>query len=174
MTGPRILLVAGFAAAVIFTGPSQAFADSPESGKAVSAAQIVDKAAAFDGRTVTLEGEIIGEIMMRGSHAWINILDDGTAIGVWADGTVLGPGLSAGGYGRQGDRVRITGVMHRACVEHGGDLDIHLGSIEVLSFGRSVAHSVSRVRTLAAVFLSVTGAVFYLVWRRRERSGGSA
>jgi len=45
----------------------------------------------------------------------------------------------AGNYKTRGDRVEVTGEFHRACLEHGGDLDIHAKTLRKLGNGRIVA-----------------------------------
>jgi hypothetical protein len=63
-----------------------------------------------------------------------------------------------GGYGKKGDNVRVEGVFHRACPEHGGDLDIHAGSVTVLSTGARVAMPLSRLVTTLAIALPIPAA----------------
>jgi len=41
----------------------------------------------------------------------------------------------AGGRLARGDTVEVTGVLHRACPQHGGDLDLHATRLEVLTTG---------------------------------------
>ena len=174
MTGSRLVLVAAITGLLTLVSLCAVSADGVGTSLAVPVARLIDESATFDGQTVKIEGEIIGDVMKRDSHAWISILDGGVAVGVWTHIENLYAGLSAGGYAMQGDRVRVMGIMHRACSEHGGDLDIHLESIELLAPGHPVMQPVHRIRVLAAGFLCITGGVFALVWRRRERGIGSS
>ena len=54
--------------------------------------------------------------------------DDVRAIEVWGD------------YDHTGDSVLVTGVFHVACDEHGGDMDIHATSLEVIEPGATRQH----------------------------------
>jgi hypothetical protein len=158
----------------MYMGLFHAFADVPDTVQAVPISRLVDQSYAFDGRTVTIEGEVIGDIMKRGNHVWVTVLDGGIAVGVWVDNSSLRVKLTAGRYELEGDRVRATGVMYRACKEHGGDLDIHGESIELLAEGHPTGHPVSWIRKLAALLLCGAGLVFALMWRLRKRGTATA
>lgn len=162
-----ILFLSGFAPSF----PEEPAADGMNPEPATPVSRLVGKAAMYDGRTVTLEGELVGDVMKRGAHEWICVLDDGTAIGVWADSTTLYSEMLIGGYDAQGDTVRITGEFHRACSDHGGDLDIHLETIELLAPGAKIAHPVPLRRAIAAFMFCISGCLFTFLWKRRE--GGS-
>ena len=84
---------------------------------------LIEKSQAFDGQTITVEGEAIGEAMLRGEYAWINISDNTNAIGVWLKSSDAQKITSFGGYRHKGDTVKISGTFSRNCIEHGGDVD---------------------------------------------------
>jgi len=115
---------------VILFLPYNCFAQS------ISSPELINNAKQYDGKTVVYEGEVIGDIMVRGEYAWINVNDGKTAIGIWIDKDLTKNILYAGSYKSKGDWVEITGVFHRACVEHGGDLDIHAQAIRKIGLGR--------------------------------------
>ncbi len=142
--------------------------------ESVSVAQLVEEAAKNDGREVLIEGELIGDLMVRGDHLWLSLLDKGTAVGVWAEKSRIPPIRFLGAYGVQGDTVRIRGVMHRACPDHGGDLDIHAKAVELLKRGGVVSHPMNKLKVFAALALSIAGLWFVSLWRRRERSAERA
>lgn len=137
--------------------------------QAIHLSDIVEKASAYDGERVAIEGEIIGDVMARGDHSWINILDSGTAVGVWAEKDRLPEIAYLGNYGAVGDRVYITGIMHRACPEHGGDLDIHAETIELVKNGMPISHPLDLTRLGAAIAFSLSGILLAILWRKRER-----
>lgn len=89
----------------------------------------------LDGRVIVFEGEAIQDVMVRTTHGWVNVRDAANAIGIWASAKDLKKIKLTGGYGRQGDRVRVTGVFHAACPVHGGDLDIHADRLEIVERG---------------------------------------
>jgi len=78
-----------------------------------------------------------------------------------------------GSYVATGDRLRVVGTFHRACVEHGGDLDIHADSVEVLQGGAAQEHPASAAEIALAAALLAVGAVTSSLWRRRERARGA-
>lgn len=160
-------------AALSLAGLVRPYAGEPTAGTlqadtVVTAARLIREAAAFDGKKVAIVGEAVGDVMERGSHAWLCVLDDGTAIGVWADSAALPARLAIGGYGARGDTVRVSGVFHRACGDHGGDLDIHLAAMERLAPGSQMAHPVPAGRAVAAFLFCASGGLFTFLWRRRE------
>lgn len=135
-----------------------------ESGKALT-----ENSAGFDGKTVTFRGEVIG-VMMKGDFAWVNILDNEVAIGVWCHAEDARKVSVIGDYRHVGDKVEVVGTFHMACPEHGGDLDIHADNFTVVAVGREL----DRPPSLSLIALSVTlvaAAIvlaFYLWHIRRE------
>ena len=155
----------------------------------VSVVKLVDNMQRYDGKEVTIRGEAIGDIMVRGAHAWITVNDDpfslnrsieeggeligmsNAGIGVWlqAEGTrdinVLG------GYKNKGAMVRVTGTFNRACTEHGGDTDIHATRLVVLKEGHPFEHPFAWGKFLALVVLVLAAAALWAWKRHQERVG---
>jgi hypothetical protein len=104
----------------------------------LSSTELIDNAKLYDGKTVSYAGEVIGEIMARGNFAWVNVNDGQNAIGIWMSKALSSNIIYAGGYKAKGDLVEVVGVFHRACPEHGGDLDIHAQGLRRLSSGKEV------------------------------------
>jgi len=102
----------------------------------LSSTELINKAKLYDGRVVYYEGEVIGDVMKRGANGWVNINDGQNAIGVWISTSLLKDINYTGSYKAFGDRVEVTGVFQRACLEHGGDLDIHAQTIRKINSGR--------------------------------------
>ena len=135
---------------------------SAESGK-----ELVENSRSFDGNIVTFRGEVVG-VLMRGDSAWVNVLDNGVAIGVWCRADYAKKVSIVGDYTHIGDTVEVAGTFHFACTEHGGDLDIHAENFTVLVNGIAV----ERTPNLLAVLLSavlVAVAIFTVFWLRRIR-----
>ncbi|HLN61411.1 MAG TPA: hypothetical protein VK464_07615 [Symbiobacteriaceae bacterium] len=103
---------------------------------------LVEKAGAFDRQAVTVRGEAVGDVMIRGDHGWVNISDGTNDIGVYATAAQLRAIRQVGRYHTTGDVVRVTGEFHRADPEHGGDLDLHAATLVVVQPGGPVAHPV--------------------------------
>ena len=103
-----------------------------------SSADLINEAKQYDSKIVTYRGEVIGDIMTRGQYAWLNINDGQNAIGIWAVRNLIEDIEYKGSYNFKGDTVEVTGYFHRACPEHGGDLDIHAQSIRKVASGRQI------------------------------------
>jgi hypothetical protein len=136
---------------------------SAESGRA-----LIENANGFDGKSVTFRGEVIG-VLIRGDFAWVNILDNGYAIGVWSRAGDAKKVSFVGDYSHVGDTVEVIGTFHMACTEHGGDLDIHADNFTVVATGREVDRSASL--PLAALSVALAAAAIFItfyLWRIRK------
>ena len=107
----------------------------------ISSTDLINNAKQYDGKVVDYRGEVIGDIMIRGQYAWVNINDGQNAIGIWTTKTLIKNITYNGSYGFKGDVVEIMGIFHRSCSEHGGDLDIHAQSIRKITSGRQISES---------------------------------
>ena len=136
----------------------------------VASTDLIEKAQALDGQTVTYQGEIIGDIMKRGYHAWINVSDGANAIGVFTSISQIKDVSIPGRYQMHGDDVSITGTFHRACAEHGGDMDIHADSVRLITPGYRIYYKAEpwRIIAAAALILANISLVLYAV-RKRHR-----
>ena len=131
-------------------------------------AELLERWEEFDGREVILEGEVVGDVMRRGDHAWITVNDDvysrearlesgklrggNSGIGVWLPAEEAEKIVTLGRYGTVGDLVRVRGTFHADCSQHGGDFDIHAVSLEVVDSGRRLDTSPGGNKYLAALF----------------------
>ena len=135
---------------------------------AVGSNDLIDHAKDYDGKTIVYEGEVVGDILYRGAFAWLAVSDGNNTIGCYVTQADAEQISSVGGYGKTGDKVRISGVFHRACAEHGGDLDIHALTVTVLSAGERVQMPVSRLVSILAIALPLpTAGLLLLVWKKR-------
>ncbi len=162
----RRLLSTVLVGALVFGHPLGALAATQ------SATSILTDRAALDGTVVSLEGEAIGEMLRADPGAvWVNVLSDGTALGVYVPTTDAGAVTVFGDYTHTGDIVRVTGVFNRACDQHGGDMDIHATQIEVVTPGSPREREVAIWKLgLAAAGFALAGASAYQS-RRRRREG---
>ncbi len=138
------------------------------SGVDVTSNDLINNAGDFDGEEIVYTGEVIGDILSRGEFSWINVSDGSNAIGVWVQSEAISAIDSLGNYTTHGDTIRITGVFNRACPEHGGDMDIHAASIEIIQEGYKVSHPVAVWEVITAPIL-LAGAVVCLVLVKRKR-----
>ena len=102
---------------------------------AYDSVDLIEQARLLDGQMIIYQGEVIGDVMRRKDGYWINVLNHESAIGIWLNAEQRALITVAGKYNVQGDQIVITGRFNRACPEHGGDLDIHAGSIEIVRPG---------------------------------------
>lgn len=106
--------------------------------QSISSAELINDAKRYDEKVIHYKGEIIGDVMKRGSHTWINVTDGQNAIGIWVDYPSIKNITYTGSYKTRGDKVELTGIFHRACIEHGGDLDIHAQSVTKITSGSQI------------------------------------
>lgn len=130
-------------------------------GADISVKELIENAERFDGDVVTVKGEAIGDIMQRKDKQLVNILDNGTAIGVWSSKDMnfkeeIG---FVGSYKAKGDLVQVAGVFNRACGMHGGDIDIHANEIKIIKKGERLRYSVDIRRAQIAVLLFAAAAL---------------
>lgn len=135
----------------------------------VGSNDLIDRAKDYDGQTVVYEGEVVGDILYRGDYAWLAVSDGANTIGCYVTKAQAEQISFVGGYGKRGDTVRVEGVFHRACAEHGGDLDLHADTTTIITVGGLVNTPQSRlVIVLAAVLPLPAAALLFLVWKRRS------
>ena len=154
-------------ALILLLAPAVTLAQSDS----LSSNDLIDRAKDYDGTTVVYEGEVLGDILYRGDHAWLAVFDGSNTIGCYVSSDQAKQISTVGGYGKRGDTIRVEGVFHRACAEHGGDLDIHAESVTVLTLGASVHTPATKlVRTLAIALPLPAVLLLLLVWKKRAAS----
>lgn len=133
----------------------------------VSSNDLIDRAKDYDGQSVVYTGEVVGDILYRGDYAWLAVYDGSNTIGCYVTADQAKQISVIGGYGKRGDTVQIDGVFHRACAEHGGDLDIHAVAVTILAVGSTTTNAVSKTTTILCCLLPLpAAALLYLVWKR--------
>ena len=134
----------------------------------VDSNDLIDHAKDYDNKIVVYEGEVLGDILYRADHAWLAVSDGSNTIGIYVTAEQAKQISVVGGYGKRGDTIRVEGIFHRACAEHGGDLDIHADTVAVLHVGESVRMPLSRLATILSIALPLpAAALLLLVWKRR-------
>jgi len=133
----------------------------------VGSIELINQSLYYDNRLVAYRGEVVGPVMMRGDYAWINVHDGGYAIGLWCPKGDAKWVKVSGDYNKRGDVVEVSGVFNRACLEHGGDLDIHCISLTVLEAGKDVPHPVNERKKMTAIVLGLVVLVLFferIIW----------
>lgn len=151
---------------IIILSPMQVFAGGLE----VNSNDLIDNAKDYDGLEVIYSGEVIGDIMRRGDHTWINVSDGNNAVGIWVSNRDMQDIDTAGRYNMHGDQVKITGIFNRACAEHGGDFDIHANTIEVMQKGYPVSHPINYMKAAVAYVLCILSAVLIIIVFIRKKN----
>ena len=129
----------------------------------ISSTELINNARQYDGKLVVYEGEVIGDVMVRGEYAWLNVNDGQNAIGIWLNKALTKEIIYTGSYRARGDWLEISGIFHQACLEHGGDLDIHAQAMRKVSAGREIPERLNfSKRNLALVLLGILGIVWIL------------
>lgn len=132
---------------------------------------LIENAKELDGQEVTVQGEAIGESMNRGDYSWININDGTNAIGIWLLKEEAEKLSYFGNYKYRGDAVKITGIFHRACKEHGGEADLHYSSIEILKDGYLVTEPISSTKLIVTIILTTSSLIYVFFFIKNTKSG---
>ena len=136
---------------------------SPGLAQPVSSAHLIDNAQSYHGQSVIYSGEVIGDIMIRGEYAWVNVHDGQQAIGIWLPKNLAETILYTGSYKAKGDWVEIAGIFHQVCKDHAGELDIHATSLKKIHSGYFISRVFNRRRmNKAVILLAVLGCVWIL------------
>jgi hypothetical protein len=149
----------------IFTGILIA---SSASVMEVTSTELINNAKEYDKKEVIYSGEVIGDIMKRDEYAWINVSDGDNAIGIWLPFEETKKIEYTGQYRYRGDIVKITGIFNRACPEHGGDLDIHSKSIEVVERGYEIKTNINFYWLLTGIILFIIAMTLTLIIYRKK------
>jgi len=145
--------------------------------------ELIDNMKKFDGETVIIEGEVIGDCMVRGDYAWITVNDDAYSrksieeggkrvgisnigIGVWIPKGETRSIEFLGSYKTKGDIVRVVGTFHMADSTHGGDTDIHATHLEVVKSGYRFRPPFQYWKLLIVLALVV---LIVVLWGKRPR-----
>jgi len=146
-------------------------------GVEVNSASLVENANAWNGHVITFKGEAIGETMVRGKMAWIHLNDDAymwknleegakldgynSGHAVWISADLAMKIRFFGDFKHEGDVVKIVGTFNAACPQHGGDMDIHASTLQIVRVGHPVHHVINTPRAIIAGVLLVLALILY-------------
>jgi lysyl-tRNA synthetase class II len=131
--------------------------------QSISSIELINNAKNYNGNTVVYKGEVIGDIMLRGEYAWVNVNDGKNAIGIWIRKELIKDILYTGSYKSRGDIIEITGKFNRSCLEHGGDLDIHAQDIRKIISGKPIYRVINLKRVYISLLLFIAFLLAYLL-----------
>ncbi|HHW18942.1 MAG TPA: DNA-binding protein [Firmicutes bacterium] len=171
-----ILTVTAVLPVVFLVAGALSRADASPSGNALSGEAVrvkiqdlAGRSSEYNGRKVVFSGEAIGDIMYRGQHAWVNVLDSTGAIGVFMPREFAQKIQHLGDYSHKGDTVEVIGVFSISCPLHNGDPDIHAESLTVLESGKTILHPISRERVILSMVLAMAaGYLGYWAWKAKK------
>ncbi|MFN4132833.1 MAG: hypothetical protein ACK4GQ_00455 [Candidatus Hadarchaeales archaeon] len=132
---------------------------------AESIKELLENSRTFDGKIVTITGEVIG-VFKKENAGWINVFENGWAIGVLVSRAQAENITFVGDYRHLGDIVTVTGLFYMHCPYHGGGPDIHAENFMILSTGREI----QRPPNPLTVFLSslLLAATVYLAYYMKK------
>lgn len=101
---------------------------------------LFDQASLYDGRTVQIVGEVVGDRISAGSEGyWIMLTsqeaDNSTSISILLSSEQVKQIDHYGRYGVTGTKLQVRGTYHQACSEHEGQPDIHVTNSSVVAKG---------------------------------------
>lgn len=108
---------------------------------------LVMSSSKYEGRTVILRGEVIGDIMPRGKFAWVNIQGQYNEIGVWIPLELTKRITHKGNYSFKGDRVEVKGIFKHADEEFGGEFCLRATDLKIIQPGFPSPHQQSSAKT---------------------------
>lgn len=138
---------------------------------AVSADDLVECPAAFDGVTVRYTGEAVRAVLHRGPRAWVHLNDDRYALELgplYDHRTAVGgnSGVAAsipadvaddithvGNARNRGETLTVTGTFRRANPDDGGGPGIHATTARLTEPGRAVERPVDQIRIVTAAIV---------------------
>lgn len=153
--------------AALFSGIAGA-AKNIESLKDITPVRaLFEEPSLYDGQRLTVQGEVIGDIMRDGETFWINIKDGDFFIGVVIDGFQKDMIRYLGRYGIRGDIVKVSGTYHLHCPLHYGERDIHAEQLEIVENGYKMQETVQRDRVILVLLLGIF-TIFILPYTYRK------
>ncbi|MFH0795824.1 MAG: DNA-binding protein [Candidatus Omnitrophota bacterium] len=139
----------------------------------VSVSDLINQNNFYDGKTVVVEGEAIGDLMLRGKSGWVNISDGSNALGIYADSSRLSQIKTLGRYQTKGDIVRVDGTFYNYCPVHSGETDLHAVDLKVVKNGEIKKEILNPVRLHLACGLAFAAmAILLLRQILRKTNGG--
>lgn len=126
--------------------------------------ELISRAQDYNGKEVTIQAEVIGDIMPRQKgYLWFNVQDSTGVIGVWAPGGLAREIIVAGDYNYHGDVIEITGVFARADKELAGETCVRAQSIDIINRGHKIEHTLNLIKTKIASVLAVLAGILLLL-----------
>ncbi|MGL4735917.1 MAG: hypothetical protein ACRCW2_00545 [Cellulosilyticaceae bacterium] len=133
-------------------------------GATVKIGDLIASPESFDGKTVQIKGEVIGDVMHREEHAWINVSDESGVIGVWLTKEEADRIKVTGDYKHIGDVIGVAGTFHQSFSQQNGDTAIEAKQMAIVQEGSAVIRGISDEKAFWAIGLTLL--VVALNWGR--------
>jgi len=146
--------------------------ESGPSSQPASLSETIENAVILNGKSLLVEGELIGEPLAATDGYWLNILENGCPLAVFVPTPATDTGvfepcrLLGGNHLRTGHFIRVTGKFNRVCVQHGGDLDLHADGVEMTALPSPRTISVTRRQLCFLALQAVMALVLYCLYKK--------
>lgn len=147
-----------FAAILVVGFPLNVYGEGP----LIELNELINDSSFYDGKTVHVKGEVLLEALERKDYAWVNMNDGSNAMGVVMPLEATKKIALYGDYKTKGDTLEIEAVFHRACNEHGGDMDLHFVRMIAITKGGPIEHEVGSQRIILGI-LAIIAAVLSIL-----------
>jgi hypothetical protein len=165
--GWRAVLLAGIAA--VWLG-ADAYAEALRVDSFLS---LVREGKRYDGMEIEIEGEAVGDVMLRGTYAWVNIRSsEDVALGIVVTPDQARRISRTGDYFHAGDRLRVTGTFYRFAPRYGGETCVVAREMRVVREGSATPHPAARRRVRAAISLMAFAILLFIALAVKCRMGG--
>lgn len=144
-----------------------------------SIADLAGADAYFDGQTVQVVGEVIGDAInstFDSKHKWITLeaLDSKTtnapSISVFMNSSDTERIDTFGAYGKTGTSLQVRGTFHLACEEHEGLTDLHAENVSVVKKGTTSASELNWQSFIPGTLCLLAGIILLVIFNHlRER-----
>lgn len=146
-------------------------------GETVRVADLEEDPRMYDRRTVTVQGELVGDYSVRRSGVWLQLNDDPYALGPLADTNELRGGNVAlgvllplselgqlerqppGAYGVRGPIVEVSGIFRYHDPSLGGETYLDAVEFRVVESARAIDHPVRRWPAVVGLTLVALAAI---------------
>jgi len=135
--------------------------------EAISVSTLIREGKKYDGKEVTVVGEVVGDVMKREKYCWVNVLGmDDVAIGVCANEAQVRAITCRGDYFHHGDDVRISGIMYRFAPKLGGETCIVAEEVTRVKSGCRISHATPQGKVAIGVFLTLCSLMSFIMYKK--------
>lgn len=135
----------------------------------VTSTELIEDTNKYNGQEVTYVGEIVGDIMNKGQFSWIHVNDGNNSMSFYVSNELIKDIKYVGRYNVIGDQLEVSGIFIKACIEHSGDIDIHVNNLKITHIGYKVESNESKSLLLAASVSSLAAITLLAIVIKKHR-----